>query len=277
MHLHTSYWLSLINTQHISVEHIYPPTYGCQRNGAIFDTVQNYCWVSNNAFGQPSTNVRNTDQKRVHLCPQNLYKDRILYKRRTLLWITEMQNCQKSNSITSRIHLWVQWHSSQCAWKISMFTPDCVWRLWLQPKRTAPSKQASVKLLYVSGIPNVHRHTAFFLSHFCFLHNWHCMVSCRHISTEFSVWKAHSNKIFLNPSITSSACKVYAWKPAVQKHTAAQNQLYSSAALHFTTYQIETVVSSQPLIQLYSATDQFKDNWRQNQTGLFIWISLILM
>ena len=186
-----------------------------------------------------------------------------------------MQNCQKSNSITSRIHLWVQWHSSQCTWKYQC-SLQTVWRLWFQPKWTAPSKQASVKLLNVSGIPNVHRHIAL-LSHFCFLHNWHCMVSCRHISTGFSVQKSHTIKIFLNPSIASSACKVYAWKPAVQKHTAAQNQLYSSAALHFTTYQFETVVSLQPLIQLYSATDQFKDNWRQNQTGLLIWISLILM
>lgn len=98
MHLHTSYWLSLINTQHISVEHIYSPTYGCQRNGAIFDTVQNYCWVSNNAFGQPSTNVRNTDQKRVYLCPQNLYKDRILYKRRTLLWITKCKTAKNQTA-----------------------------------------------------------------------------------------------------------------------------------------------------------------------------------
>ena len=43
-------------------------------------------------------------------------------------------------------------------------------------------------------------------------------------------------KPLFNPFITSSACKVYTWKPAVQKHTAVQNQLCRSATLQITTY-----------------------------------------
>ena len=61
------------------------------------------------------------------------------------------------------------------------------------------------------------------------------------------------NKIQTPTASTSSACKVYkVWKPAVQKHTAAQKELCKSFALHFTTYsKLLYLLNHTVLIQLY--------------------------
>ena len=40
----------------------------------------------------------------------------------------------------------------------------------------------------------------------------------------------------INPFIASIECEVYTRKPAVQKHTAVQNNLCRSAACQITTY-----------------------------------------
>ena len=44
------------------------------------------------------------------------------------------------------------------------------------------------------------------------------------------------------------------------EHTAAHNRLCRSATLQTTTYPFQIAVSSQPLIQFYASTHQFKDN-----------------
>ena len=55
------------------------------------------------------------------------------------------------------------------------------------------------------------------------------------VGVKTSVFLGVFNKPF-NPLIACSACKVYTLKPAVRKHTAAQNWLCMSGTLQITTY-----------------------------------------
>ena len=69
---------------------------------------------------------------------------------------------------------------------------------------------------------------------------------------------------FYNALNLSSPAKHAKYMPGNQEcrteHTAAHNRLCRSATLQITTYPFQIAVASQPLIQFYASTHQFKDN-----------------